>query len=873
MEDDFDTILCENNFGTSTHVNPFYVPIEGSEIVNYPANIVGQQYRRILILCLDNDAKVDARLEAYIEQLYERNTTIDYVTDERYAKKLAIVEVPFHIFFKKSINKGIVSIDQKILEKFNCGDITLNEKELVILMLESRKREVNNWAKIITHNGSLNKFCEFVTFVNYNRLLDSASTQKSIKYLNQLDNSNYWETFSNCNTNVDDYFEKRLFNLKTCKYEALPNSTMENEISKLLTGLTITNKLANGGYPEKVTNPRATKSTKSTKTVNTFRSTKKSFYNITEENGIIDKSTIDELLNNNMINEKQKYYLICNLLMSKKYCHYIINNPQVANTLKWFYAKHIVTMRYLISYAWYCMYKEENIKKTRTVFTDRHVFSIDMASNLPTFPFMHSDPGRNPYFSCSLSHDVYDCKTSISGIETNIKYQQGIVDLQEFRRRLNIFNIGDPNINIFAGLNWDNMAICGGVMSAILPKINPLMFLCATSNDKCGDGPPNDACINAFIKNYYGNSDIDIACNHKNILDFIDKVKEIKSVLLTNLSKMNKGIKESDILIASIKSVSVYVDTNILKEKCKNGDIEWEYTEILVNKNKEHILHTFHEYYINQKRKANAKNKKILKNKLLDSLYLHIADYCPRQNVTIVFADAMKVEEYNKSPNQNDGIETVYYKMEGDQIFMKFTETIKYKISSPYLPHPLEIFRISEEDFFSTIARFHLPCVRSYYDGNNCYMLPSAISAYHTFMNLDFKYFVGARNPLDIINKYRSRGYGTVLNKKESDFFIRYVESKPELEAVYDKANSKNKRILGSLNVTHNLYTSMVPGISTVPNGLLTSAGAPPDAFNSGNGLGILNESIYKKDTGNIGTIERWMIDYAYEISKPTYTN
>jgi hypothetical protein len=53
----------------------------------------------------------------------------------------------------------------------------------------------------------------------------------------------------------------------------------------------------------------------------------------------------------------------------------------------------------------------------------------------------------------------------------------------------------------------------------------------------------------------------------------------------------------------------------------------------------------------------------------------------------------------------------------------------KFRISSPYLPHNFELFQTKYPEFFATVSRFHLPIVRSYYDGNTVYMLPSCISA------------------------------------------------------------------------------------------------------------------------------------------------
>src|SRR6185437_9370946 len=95
---------------------------------------------------------------------------------------------------------------------------------------------------------------------------------------------------------------------------------------------------------------------------------------------------------------------------------------------------------------------------------------------------------------------------------------------------------------------------------------------------------------------------------------------------------------------------------------------------------------------------------------------------------------------------------------------LKISESIRYKLKSPKLLRTIETFRSRAEDFFSTVSQFHLPCVRAYYNGANVYMLPTFITAMLTCVNINYKYFAGVRDPVEILNKYRSRGFGTLLN-------------------------------------------------------------------------------------------------------------
>ncbi len=110
-------------------------------------------------------------------------------------------------------------------------------------------------------------------------------------------------------------------------------------------------------------------------------------------------------------------------------------------------------------------------------------------------------------------------------------------------------------------------------------------------------------------------------------------------------------------------------------------------------------------------------------------------------------------------------------------LLFKVLESIKFKIHSPHFNHPIEVFKTKYDEFFSCVSRFHLPCVRGYYNGNNVYLLPSCITALMTYTNIDYKYFAGIRDPIDIINKYRMKGIGTMINTSEKAHMLEYNSS------------------------------------------------------------------------------------------------
>jgi hypothetical protein len=210
----------------------------------------------------------------------------------------------------------------------------------------------------------------------------------------------------------------------------------------------------------------------------------------------------------------------------------------------------------------------------------------------------------------------------------------------------------------------------------------------------------------------------------------------------------------------------------------------------------------------------------------------------------------------------------------------------KYKIVSPHLNHSLELFMVKYDDFFATVQTFHLPCVRSYYNGNNVYLTPSCVSAHLTYMNLDYKYFAGTRDPIDIINKYRMRGFGTWLNKEEKKLYIKYTKTKEFWQTLYN-ISGNNTNIMGCLNINHKVFQPRLYNIDKFYN-------VCPVDLDTGYTIKILNtfttiddllqEMVFRfksnnyvensfmnklqtiNENGCINPIQKWTIEAMYNI-------
>ena len=121
---------------------------------------------------------------------------------------------------------------------------------------------------------------------------------------------------------------------------------------------------------------------------------------------------------------------------------------------------------------------------------------------------------------------------------------------------------------------------------------------------------------------------------------------------------------------------------------------------------------------------------------------------------------------------------------------MKISDSIRFKFMFNKIGRQIEFFRSNSKDFFSLAAHFHLPAVRAYYQGTNVYMTPSCVTAMMTGINIEYKYFAGIRDPVDIINKYNRRGFGIILNSTELEQYKKFNESsdrfKVGTKSVYD---------------------------------------------------------------------------------------
>ena len=257
--------------------------------------------------------------------------------------------------------------------------------------------------------------------------------------------------------------------------------------------------------------------------------------------------------------------------------------------------------------------------------------------------------------------------------------------------------------------------------------------------------------------------------------------------------------------------------------------LKWSYEFILTNLDNPDVKLLFYNFYIQYK--INENKKYFKSNEWKNNKYNIIFDIVPIENIRIIFGrtkldwknywenqkkSESEIDEFENNPDKifdiktEDNMNDEENKDYEDNILFKCHENIKYKIQSSFLNHELEIFKIRWDSFIGTVSNFHLPCVRGYYDGKQVYLLPSCITAANTLINLDYKYFAGSRDPIEIINKYRNRGYSIILNDNEKIRLTSYSLKVEKWKTLYDNPNIQNQtsinKLFGYLPVNSNFF-------------------------------------------------------------------
>ncbi len=774
-------------------INPFYVGLGGGNLKKISWGDMYRNYNSVVVITFAKTRDLNAN-NVILKQIIAKE-------ELKEQKNLTYIRTGLNILKNKKHYNNTMIVNNSDLYDIFQGKL-FNQTELVLCMFELN--EMN-----------LQKYCDF--YQSYVELSDISDQVNMFKYylgdyrnlsninldnvLSNLKNYDYWSTPSNLEVNITNSFVNREFNNQRTessnfvvindRNQAKKEQFNQTNAKKEETVIKLGNNM--GEYP---VNKEKKKEIFVDPSI-IIRTSNRNFTSYSEEE--YTNSYINKLFDN-ITNDKLKYKLINNLLTNKQYCHLVINNYQLLEKIKPFFDKYPHVFKYTMGYAWLTYYMEECIYRTRSNKSSRYVYDISTASKLPTFPFIMSDLKQNPYLSVLIDDKELYLDNSY-GLYYKDNYDgYGVTDIETFKKRMNIFMSDDPECDPLDGLNWHAFAISGSAITACLQKRSPLLdYYVKLANNQEIEG------FKQFVRKYYGESDVDLMSNHVNYIDFLKNVQVIYDLLKTNL-KAEESDRRYEVVKSCAVSISEHFYTDYLDDFNKTYDLKLNVEEF--EKMSDSIVFKTYIYkkYIEVK---NIMTQKLINEKQVDINNKFIAEYLAPNNydsMNIYKVDSNNYEHYNIQDTEviyyrNDvkSIETPEFDKKDNKMVIKFSDNLRFQLFCKKTK--VETFRIREKEFFSCVARFHFPCVRAYYQGDNVYILPSCITAMMTGLNIEYKYFAGIRNPNEIINKYISRGFGVLLNKFERNIWVEYNKK------TNNKINAENfNELLGPKFISNIVY-------------------------------------------------------------------
>lgn len=824
----------EPELSTGLIKNPFYLQNGESTLGSIEEKDLYSNYKKVYILCTKDDFNQDLITQEDQEKLlkfFEKYITYDDI--KSFSDYFTITVGSSKMLKNKEHFSQAVLINT--LNSINILEEYFNDKakytfdnmnEIVIPMIELTEHFVNIYKKQYESDENEDSLLkELMLDVYYNRDGYNPNYYTINKKITNIKESEFWCQAHNCNFTINNHFLNRQFDytgnndthVKAVVQAKSIQTHNDNDVKKVI------DKLEKDGvkdinYLDHIYRKEiyvdvmdALKDNKKrTYYATSNEKIEKSMFNINSVNEIF--SSLDIKLHN-----KQLYDLFNTLLISKEYCHLVLNNKIVLEKMKPIINKYYHLYRYLIGYAWMCFYTEECIFKTKTTEQNRYVFDIETVNKLPIFPIITKDLHLNPYLTSLVSKKALNSENNCHALPmtiTNFEDHYGVCTLDQFKSRFNLFTTGNENKSIFQGINWDNFAVSGSVIPACLQKKSQLLELISHPEQTEQDN------LKTYFSHYYSDSDIDLMCNKEPVFEFMDNIQDV-------IKTVNKNIFNTDeikLVIEPKKSLSIVIHLDYISEKLDdiNCQLNKKYTESEVKDNlgTPEVKEYFYKIYANHKIEKNKQHRqKYTQENILyedfykiiniDDMNIYLVDNIMQRDGTTILSDS---ESYFYL-NDLRGDELKVSK-EKNKMVLKISENIKFKIHSSKLLHSIEAFRIKGTSFFNTVARFHLPCVRAFYNDKNLYMLPSCVTAMMTGINIDYKYFAGIRDPIDILNKYRMRGFGILLNDKEKQHMIYYNGTLNNKWNNMFKLNIKNKdsinKYFGPQKINENIYKPLV---------------------------------------------------------------
>ena len=842
------------------------------------------------------------RNDSFLEQLNSQK--IDSYLWNTLGTKMVLHETNIKIIGNFTHNHNIVIGKSSDFQVFNHFDYQLTDNILIIPILNVSYLNITKYLQIFEGSNTLIDFYKVMVINQLFSTNDQLTYNGKLNITNMISNleeSKYWTKKYNCLFNITN-----LFNYRRLRFSNL-DRVSDPETKKIIMDI-VTKDNVDSNYLHNIKGSKQFVDAASSIVKRGFK-----LYRIGKESEI---SKQDMVVLFSKLNDSQKFYMFCNLIISKKYCHLAINNYDVMKKMESSIEYFARLFKYLIGYSWIRFYMEEGIKKTWMTKKDEFVFDINTASLLPVYPFSMDDPKSNPYMPILVDDKVLNSKENLGGLEwyntvdPNFK-NQGITDLNGFKKRMNLFITGNSSNDIFMNMDWQEVGagISGSIIAACLQKRHPLVSL-FTGKNNFNQYSSFDMDYNRFFNEYYAEADVDIMIKSSHPIDFMDKAKNVFNQVVVNVCGFNPQNAEPEhIKMKTIKTVFLFVDENFIKTNIVDNKLTFEY--IIANLASQDVIDKFmpfiaiktQEFYQDKFSEYKLEDLKIKHPELFDEnevfYQIHLSKPKVDQGVSEEpnSDEIIPLNDHDEYASEDDEEDKTNFDEETFEMpNVGINISYKVKISSIHMQRQLELFSLFGDDFFTLVSKFHMPCVRGYYDGDNVYMTPSCISAHMTYMNIDYKYFAGSKDPIEIILKYRMRGFGTFLNRNELNRTVKYA-SKVQFWNNLHNINLQNKNsvsnFFGSVPINSKLFqpriynqelfdpnipfVNLVDGYNNIPSSL-----EPLTYKTHENFMNNFFKSYEQKDFPNIKYInsegyvvpsKNWLIDNVFNMAKFKYLN
>ena len=564
---------------------------------------------------------------------------------------------------------------------------------------------------------------------------------------------------------------------------------------------------------------------------------------------------LEILVSLNLHDLKQQiiFYLLLNpnyihIIKESKFWDIIYNCPD-ANFHK--------LINYCYYYTLYLFRQEEILMFNNVPINTRVIFSLNEAAKLPNYT-VHIE--RNPYIQ-QLTDELNLYET----IPFYINEKRKILNEEQFNNR---FLIATGGIFKDINLKELNCSITGSILIPCV-HINPLENNFNNSEfkinyDKFKENPSQDdknfinylefyyPGYNSLNNNEYEtyvlnnkdhNETIDFIIKNSNLdnLDNLDNLNNLNNLNnLDNLNNLNNETKEKEtkenylIINKKINKLTKKIENELkLENNILENEINYEDFDNTMNNIKNHKIDKKKILKKNTKSKFNQNITSNITNNTSNNTNITSIITNNTSNITNITSNITndkdentknmkytcnKLSDIDISVTTNSYIEfnRIVYKLynliknncknRGD-VYIQKIETIttyKYSIHGPGLLRPIDIFKITYSPSIM-VKKFHLNCVKMYYDGN-LYMFRSCISSLISGVNEFYNWFSCNKVPSDVILKYTMRGISTILNKNEIENISSYLLQNTEWSKLFNDLNINPKNICCIVDKNHKFF-------------------------------------------------------------------